>query len=213
MASDLGFVPIPVEWQRGGKVSGTLRQIFYTRYIQWFITTPLLLLDLLLTAGVPWSQILFTVFMGQGMIVSRLFAALVPSTYKWGYYTMSLAFYFYIAYVLVIPARRHASAIGGEFSRICNICGLWLLLLWLLYPIAFGVSEGGNVITPDSEAAFYGVLDVFSFTGFGIVFLWSHREIDPARLGLRTRGYDELPAAYNVTEKNGHHTAPATTTA
>ena len=28
-----------------------MRSIYYVRYIDWFITTPLLLLDLLLTAG------------------------------------------------------------------------------------------------------------------------------------------------------------------
>jgi bacteriorhodopsin len=39
---------------------------------------------------------------------------------------------------------------------------LYFTTMWLLYPIAWGVSEGGNVIPPDSEAVFYGVLDIMT---------------------------------------------------
>jgi len=45
MASNLGWTGIQVEFQRSNpKVAGTIRQIFYVRYIDWVITTPLLLL-------------------------------------------------------------------------------------------------------------------------------------------------------------------------
>lgn len=32
---------------------GNLRDIYYARYIDWFFTTPLLLLDIILLAGLP----------------------------------------------------------------------------------------------------------------------------------------------------------------
>lgn len=32
---------------------GNTREVFYARYIDWLITTPLLLLDLALLAGIP----------------------------------------------------------------------------------------------------------------------------------------------------------------
>ena len=45
MASNLGWTAIRVEFERSNpKVAGNMRQIFYVRYIDWFITTPLLLL-------------------------------------------------------------------------------------------------------------------------------------------------------------------------
>lgn len=41
MASNLGFAPIAVEFMRhNSKVSGTYRAIFYVRYIDWVVTTP-----------------------------------------------------------------------------------------------------------------------------------------------------------------------------
>ena len=51
-----------------------------------FITTPLLLLDLLLTAGLPWPTILFTILLDEIMVVTGLIGALVHSDYKWGYF-------------------------------------------------------------------------------------------------------------------------------
>lgn len=41
MASNLGYAPIAVEFRRSsGLVSGATREIFYVRYIDWFVTTP-----------------------------------------------------------------------------------------------------------------------------------------------------------------------------
>jgi bacteriorhodopsin len=51
------------------------------------ITTPLLLLDLLLTAGMPWPTVLWVILVDWVMIVTGLVGALVVSDYKWGYFT------------------------------------------------------------------------------------------------------------------------------
>ena len=63
----------------------------------------------------------------------------------------------------------------------------------MLYPIAWGVCEGGNVISPDSEAVFYGILDLIAKPVFGAALIWGHRSIEPARLGIRVFEYDEDP--------------------
>jgi bacteriorhodopsin len=90
-----------------------------------------------------------------------------------------------------LTARRNATVIGPDVSKAFLITGIWTLALWFLYPIAWGLSEGGNVITPDSEAVFYGILDVLAKPGFGALLLFFHRGIEPARLGLHIREYDD----------------------
>lgn len=85
MGSNLGWTAIQVEFQRSNaKVSGDMRQIFYVRYIDWFITTPLLLADLLLTCGLPTPTIFYVILMNEIMVVTGLVGALVKSSYKWG---------------------------------------------------------------------------------------------------------------------------------
>ncbi|MCJ1473466.1 ion channel activity [Lambiella insularis] len=211
MGSNLGQTGIPVEFIRnnpkvGGSVGGD-REIFYVRYIDWFVTTPLLLLDLLLTAGLPWPTILITILMDEFMIVTGLVGALVSSDYKWGYYVFGCVSFLFVIYILTFVARKHANALGSDVSRTYNICGVLTIFIWFLYPIAWGLAEGGNVIAPDSEAVFYGILDLIAKPVFGALLLWGHRNIDPAQLGLHIHDYDEMPNAYGVREKsNGHHT-------
>lgn len=147
MASDLGFVPVRVEFAGHEHSMGTFRQVFYVRYIDWAITTPLLLTDLLLTAGLSWPHILFVIFMDLVMVVTGLVGALVVSNYKWGFFTLGCVAFIYIAYVLLGPARLHAKHLGPEVSKTYNLCGVWLVGLWCMYPIAWGVCEGANIIS------------------------------------------------------------------
>lgn len=109
------------------------------------------------------------------MIVTVLIGALVKSRYKWGkrcvpsrrdlvdvhpahtdlgqgFYAFGCAAMFGVFYEIAGPARRNARKLGGDVHRVFLTCGVITLLVWLCYPIAWGVCEGGNVIAPDSEA-------------------------------------------------------------
>ncbi|KAL6712539.1 hypothetical protein ACN47E_000416 [Coniothyrium glycines] len=191
MGSNLGFTPIEVEFFRSDpKVAGTYRDIFYVRYIDWVITTPLLLLDLLLTAGMPWPTIAFIIFIDEVMIITGLVGALVTSVYKWGYFAFGCFALFYILYHLAWESRRNAARFGTDVAKCFLYCGSLTSLLWTLYPIAWGLCEGGNVISPDSEAVFYGILDFLAKPVFGALLIWGHRNIDPARIGMKIHDYD-----------------------
>jgi hypothetical protein len=62
------------------------------------------------------------------------------------------------------------------------------MFLWVIYPIAWGVCEGGNLFSPDSEAGFYAALDFLAKPCFGVLLLWFHNDIDPADLNCEIRG-------------------------
>ncbi|KAK0267139.1 hypothetical protein LTR91_008935 [Friedmanniomyces endolithicus] len=192
MASGIGWTPIDVEFLRSSpQVYGINREIFYVRYIDWFITTPLLLMDLLLTAGMPWPTVLYVILIDEVMIVTGLIGALVKSSYKWGYFTFGCVALAYIVYILAVEARKNASRIGPDVGKTFTMCGSLTAFLWILYPIAWGLCEGGNVIGCDGEAVFYGILDLMAKPLFGALLIWGHRGIDPARLGLYIHDYDE----------------------
>lgn len=119
---------------------------------------------------------------------------------------------FYVLYMLGWEARRHANSLGDDVGRVFLMCGVLTMVVWLCYPIAWGVSEGGNIIAPDSEAIFYGILDLLAKPVFGAMLIFGHNKIDPSRLGLRIRDYDEDPAVHGGTKSekpttgatNGH---------
>ncbi|KAK4946988.1 hypothetical protein LTR10_014130 [Elasticomyces elasticus] len=198
MGSNLGWTAIQVEFERSNpKEAGNMRQIFYVRYIDWFITTPLLLTDLLLTCGLPTPTILYVILMNEVMIVTGLVGALVKSSYKWGFFTFGCVAFLFVAYSVVFEGRAYARILGPDILKTYTLCGVWTIFLWCLYPIAWGLSEGGNVIPSDSEAIFYGILDLLAKPGFGALLIWGHRNIDVERLGLHIRDPEITPGQFN----------------
>lgn len=86
--------------------------------------------------------------------------------------------------MLLVPARASAARLGTGFSRAYMLSTSILSFLWLLYPIAWGLCEGGNVISVDSEMVFYGVLDLLAKPVFTFVHILAISKLDYARLGL-----------------------------
>jgi bacteriorhodopsin len=148
-------------------------------------------------------------------VVTLLVGALVKSSYKWGYFVFGVVAFFFVAWIVLFEGRSHARALGADINKTYTICCFWTIGLYFLYPVAWGVSEGGNVIAPDSEAIFYGVLDFLTRPVFGALFIWGHRKIDIARLGLNTREPGPLVSEKAATSAtNGtpaDHPEPATT--
>lgn len=158
-------------------------------------------MDLLLTAGLPWPTILYTILLDWVMVITGLVGALVASSYKWGYFVFATFALFGIAFNVVWVGRSHAQAISKDVSQVFVMCGVWTIFLWFIYPIAWGLSEGGNVIAPDSEAVFYGILDILAKPVFGAMLLFGHRNIDPAVLGIHIRDYNQPPQHAEYVEK------------
>ncbi|TLS22212.1 uncharacterized protein PpBr36_09976 [Pyricularia pennisetigena] len=190
MGSGLGQVPIEAEFTRPDSsytsAAGT-REIFYARYVDWAVSLPLVVLALMLSSGVPLSTTLTTMMATEIFNVCLLIGALTETTYKWGYFTFALMAEWFVFYQLLIPGRKYASAVGGSVGSTYLTASLLVVTCWFFYPISWGLSEGGNVIHPDSEAIFYGLLDIFSRPMVGAVLLLGHRNTDFASLGFKAR--------------------------
>ncbi|BGP45109.1 hypothetical protein JCM10450v2_000926 [Rhodotorula kratochvilovae] len=224
MGSNLGSTAVAVEWIRSGTrgqnwvSAGVLRptrSIWYARYIDWTITTPLLLLELVLATGMPLSQIFGLIFFDIVMIITGLLGALTASRYKWGYFTFGCVALLWISYVLLFTARKSAGHLGSDYHRAYTSSAIFLVVLWMIYPIIWGVGEGGNVITPTSEMVAYGVLDLFAKPVFSFWHVFNISRLDYARLGFSSSKVsdgahqglltsEKGPAAY------GGHSAAAT---
>ncbi|KAJ5781927.1 uncharacterized protein N7518_010410 [Penicillium psychrosexuale] len=186
MASDIGSMAVAPEWVRSShEVAGATRQVFWIRYLDWFTTMPLIIFNVLLTAGVYWHTILYTVMMSIIFVILFFVGAIVPDTYRWGYYTIGTVALFLALENIVWAGITHANALGGNIKKFYTFLGPYVFILWILYPICWACSEGGNVIAPDSEQIFYGILDVFSKPILCWIILFAHTRIDITQLDLR----------------------------
>jgi bacteriorhodopsin len=154
MASDLGATPIGVEFVRGTYNADRItRSIWYVRYIDWTVTTPLLLLELLLVTGLPLSDIVITIFADEVMIVTGLVGALVESQYKWGLFSIGCFAMLYVFYQLYFPGRQSTHSLGSELSKTYLVGAGILSFLWFLYPIAWGLAGESIMLISHSYIA------------------------------------------------------------
>jgi len=179
MASNLGQTPVRTEFR-----SGPTRSIFYVRYIQWFINAPLILLSLLFITGLPLSDLFLTIFMILVTIVSGLVGALTPSSYKWGFYVFGCLTLFYVVFSLLFSGLR--SRLLETHKSKYGMSAVYLVVVWMLYPICWAFSEGANVLTVDHEMIFYSILDLFSGPLFLFLLLASLQDVDYDGFGLQS---------------------------
>jgi bacteriorhodopsin len=212
MASDLGSTPVPTRYNNHGN-PGATRQIWYARYINWFVGWAAIIIATLLVSAVSWSTIFFTVAIEWVWVVSWLSGALVHSSYKWGYFVFGFVAYLVLVHQLLFVGLRNARAVGihGNYTLATG----FLVFVWLLYSIAWGLDEGGNKITVTHAFVFYGILDLLTVPIWGILFLFFAHSWDYDSLGLHYTERNRLgrrnPAAIGGEKStNGHGTAAGT---
>lgn len=209
LASNYGKTVVPVEFSHAnGFPVGSGRSIWYVRYIDWAITTPALLLELTLATGLPLSDVITVIFFDLVMIITGLVGALIPTRYKWAFWTFGTVSLFYIWWVLAGPARTSSRQLGGGFAKSFTISAAMLSVLWLVYPIIWGCADGGNVITTDSEMVAYGVLDVLAKPVFLFVHLFLLSKEDLSALQLSSGKYTATAGGITYDREKGAFTGP-----
>ena len=183
-ASNLGYTWIEVEFHHAGDGN---RQIFYSRFVAWFLAWPVVLTIFQIISNTAFTNAtddsnlfkkfltlfedLFTRFLAISVFVlGLLIGALIQSSYKWGYFTFSVVFQLFAIYLVVSDVIK--SFKSATHSKFGNLLIVAYIVVWILYPVAWGLSEGGNVIQPDSEAVFYGILDLITFGFVPTILTW-----------------------------------------
>jgi len=159
----------------GGRIAlADGRELFVARYIDWSITTPLLLLGLSLTAlHTPfrrWAMVLGLMFTDAYVIVNGLLADAAPSgsAIKWLWYLVSSGAFVFIYLCLWGAMRQEAARTGSLAARLYKQNVTFLSLAWLAYPLVFLFGpEGLRRIDPTAEVAFYALLDLTAKVAFG----------------------------------------------
>ncbi|KAG0150009.1 hypothetical protein CROQUDRAFT_88563 [Cronartium quercuum f. sp. fusiforme G11] len=163
------------------------RPLFWARYLDWLLTTPLLLTDLGLLAGVPVQDILLLVVSDLAMVVTGLLGAFNQSeSTKWGFFGMSCIFFLYIVLELVTTLRRTSYLKSSRVGFLFTVIAVYSVLVWSAYPVVWAVSEGAKIITTDFEILLYAILDIMAKAVFGFWLLIAHSIIPESNVILST---------------------------
>jgi len=194
MASDLGSTPIVTSTNEAGT-----RQIFYVRYINWFIGWTPLITAVGLISGVSWSTIVYNIALSWIWVASWLSGALVATHYKWGFFAFGTFAYFLLSASLLYTGSITAKRVG-ILKQYWLVTG-WLVFIWLIYPIAWGVDDGGNKIGVTQGFIFFGVLDVMTAPVLALVILFLSTKWDYRSLNLYFTQYGRIAQSAEFPDK------------
>jgi bacteriorhodopsin len=174
------------------------------RFIGW---TPLII-AIGLISGVSWATIVYNVALSWAWVATWLSGALVATHYKWGFFAFGT-----FAYILLAASLLHRGGLAarrvGVSSHHWIITG-WLVFIWLLYSIAYGVDDGGNKIGVTQGWIFFGILDVLTVPLLSFFILALSRRWDYRSLNLYFTQYGRVAQAGEFPEREKTAGAPAT---
>jgi bacteriorhodopsin len=196
MASDLGWKVIV---QANEQDRGASRQIFFAKYIYWVVSFPAAILSLGLISGVSWATIVFNIFLSWIWVVSYLVSAFTATNYKWGFFAFGTAAFLSLAFSLMTTGLTSAKrvATSGHYTMLAG----WTCFLWLMYPIAFGLSDGGNRIKVTAGFIWFGILDLLMIPTLTFATTVLSRKWDYGKMNLHFTQYGRVAQGGHVVEK------------
>ena len=115
--------------------------------VDWLVTTPLLLLDLALLAGLSPIDTLLMVYADVAMVLTGAFAALTRAAeYQWGFFAFSCVFYLYVLYTVLVNARSLAAQKSNATGQFYTSISVFTIVIWSMITSCVGDSGELNFL-------------------------------------------------------------------
>lgn len=204
-ASDLAWRVVP----QANNIQNGARQIFWAKYVLWVVEFPVVIIALGLLSGISWATIAYEVVASWIWVISYLVGAFTTSNYKWGFFVFGTMAWLALAIHTLRDGSVGAKRLG--VTRDHSMLSGWVNFLWLLYPIAWGLSDGGNRIGITGSFIWFGILDFCMIPITAWIFMILARRWDYNRLNIAFTQYGRVNQQHHgvFPEKNTTATAPA----
>ncbi|GIJ80161.1 bacteriorhodopsin [Micromonospora phaseoli] len=160
----------------GGQTEIAGETTYWARYVDWVVTTPLLLIALAFTgtqalARKPWRIVGLLIGADVVMILSGLLADL--STAQWlryGLYALGVVALIVVYSLIWGPLRAAAERQPAPMARTYREVAALLSILWLGYPLIWILGPSGLGLFGDvTDTALFVLLPILSKVGWSIV--------------------------------------------
>ncbi|QCT03410.1 rhodopsin [Paenibacillus algicola] len=164
--------------------------IYFARYLDWIVTTPLLLVALATTAmsTVPkdrvilWGLVAADVF----MILTGLIADLSPRPEQYVWYSLGCAAFLIIMYVIWVHLRIIARSQNPSLYKHFLMTASYLTVLWFGYPTLWIIGPSGFGWTSQvTDTLMFCLLPIFSKVGFSLLDLSGLRRLHGRPVGKK----------------------------
>lgn len=145
------------------------------RYIDWLVTTPLLIGFVGYVAGAPRRDIGLSMLADVAMVVAGVIAVITTGAVRWTFFAVSSALYLGLLYYLYIGFQKYLSEDYAQVG-LYSLLKIHIGLLWLAYPFVWiAGSNGFGFATAAGISLTYAFLDVFAKVPY-VYFFYDRRE-------------------------------------
>jgi bacteriorhodopsin len=178
------------------------------RYFDWFLTTPLILTDILLLDNPVVTDILFLCILDAIMILSGYIAYLaVDPIAIWTLFTFGMFNGIVVMYQLLKKFAKIAFIRERSIAERTIIFLAWYtLIVWTSFPLLFILSKT-SYISHDVEMCCYVYIDIFAKGGFGMLSIGARDAIH--KVNLKGRMVRFAKAVISVVPIEGTDTSVA----
>lgn len=155
------------------------RVVFVPRYVDWLLTTPLLILYVGLLSGASRRTIGLAVAVDTLVLVLGFAATLTTGAVSYALFGAGSVAFVGLLYLLYRPmtAAGRASPDAALFGKLRDVIGV----LWLIYPVVWVTGPPGlGVMTAEMTALVIVYLDLVTKVGFGVIVLNARESIGAA---------------------------------
>ncbi|MEW5861250.1 MAG: bacteriorhodopsin [Cyanobacteriota bacterium] len=171
-----------------GKVGVAGQITHYARYLDWIVTTPLLLLSLSWTAMqfIPKDKTLIASLMGTDviMILCGLIADLSTGWIRYLWYGIGIVAFLFIMRGIWGQLRAKTRSQGSELSNLYDKLVTYFTVLWIGYPTVWILGPSGiGLFNQTIDTFLFCLLPFFSKVGFSFLDLHGLRNLNNSRAG------------------------------
>ncbi|MEF2276833.1 bacteriorhodopsin [Deinococcus sp. YIM 134068] len=156
---------------------------YVPRYLDWVVTTPLLLVALALTAmnraaQKNWTLLGALIFSDVVMIVSGLVSDLSEGPARTLWYLNGVVAFMIVLALIWGPLRAEAERGGTDLAALYRRVAGFLTALWFAYPTIWAIGPSGfDLIGQTTETALFVIFPFLSKVGFSILDLSGLRRL------------------------------------
>ncbi|KAL4805305.1 hypothetical protein BDV18DRAFT_165713 [Aspergillus unguis] len=139
----------------------TVRQVLWLRYVNWFITDPLILTALTLLSGLPGASLFAAISADFVMLATGLFGTYAANTSrKWAWFALSAIALITVIYHIGVKGTRAASNRDAHTRRLFSAIASVALIAKALYPITLAAGPLALKLGLTGETILFAIHDI-----------------------------------------------------
>jgi sensory rhodopsin len=154
----------------GGLTTADGGTVFFPRYVDWLLTTPIHVAIIALVVGASTGLIARLAALQALTIVFGFVGAMLAAPLNWALYLAGSACFAGVVYLLYGDCEALAAGVSDDVAALFRKLRSFVVVLWLVYPVIWLLAPAGvGLMDTETAALVVTYIDVVAKVGFGLI--------------------------------------------